>query len=149
MSRRKHLVGAVRPAATWATWRLALGCALSCLLWATPATVRSATEVDRNAFWIESAVCTVVIKTPASIGVADPTAVLGALVSTAASCTGNVMAQIVPGGVSAMLQRGFRLTTAHHQIVLLPARGEADAAWLVTGLFALERPAVKPPPIPK
>lgn len=114
--------------------------------WAAPRNALNPTEVDHDAYWIESAVCSMSIRTSAG---AEPGAMLGTLITAPAQCTGNVMAQHVAGGVQTMLQRGFRVRTAHHQITLLPARADGEAGMLVTGLFTLERPAVKSPPIPR
>jgi hypothetical protein len=140
---------ATRPKRLRAASRLGVSLSIACGACVSSDAALAATEVDRDAYWIESAVCTVAIRTAAGAGVAEAGNALGALTTAPANCTGNQMAQVVPGGVHTLLQRGFRITTAHHQIVTLPARADGEVAMLVTGLFALERPAIKPPPIPK
>jgi hypothetical protein len=115
----------------------------------TPASVHGAPEVDRDAYWVESTICTVSIRGAPGSGPAEAGQSLGTLAAAPAHCTGNMTTQIVPGGVNTLLQRGFRIKTAHHQIAWLPLRGEGDPTLLVTGLFALERPALRPPPIPR
>src|ERR1035437_6599690 len=99
-----------------------LTCAASAALCAT---VLGTTKLDRGAFWIESTVCSVVVKT--TIDAVNPLLSgnpVETLAGIPANCTGNMMVQSeIQGGVRLLLQQGFRVTSVSHQITPLLADG--------------------------
>lgn len=111
----------------------------------------AATDVDRNAFWVESTVCSVVVKT--SIDAVKPLSggnPIETLAGVKANCTGNMMVQAeVQGGVRLLLQQGFRVTSLSHQITPLRTDGGGNVMLLISAMFTLERPQAKTAPIAK
>lgn len=107
-----------------------------------PASVIAPT-VDARAFWVDSTVCSVVLKT--SIDAIKPLAPgtpIDQLSSLGAICTSNITGQnLVAGGVRSLLAEGFRVTALSHQVVVLaPAGADGRAEVLISALFSLERP---------
>ena len=106
-------------------------------------------ELQPRAFWVESSVCTVLVKAPI-----DATRPLQAgtpidlLTSMPAICTHSVTGQApVPGGVRSLLMAGFRITAVSHTVSALPVAAAAAGTpadgrveLLISAIFALERP---------
>jgi hypothetical protein len=105
-------------------------------------------ELNPRAFWVDSSICTVVLKVP--IDAAKPLAVgtpVDQLSSLPAVCASNVSGQTaVPGGIRSLLGQGFRVTAVSHALTALPglalgaSPGELRAELLITAIFCLERP---------
>jgi hypothetical protein len=99
-------------------------------------------EADTKAFWVESTVCTVVVKTPIDavrpIQAGTP---IDLLTSLPAICTSSVTGQNqVQGGIRSLLTAGFRVTGVSHQVaVLSPAGGDGKAELLISAILSLER----------
>jgi len=99
--------------------------------------------VDRSAFWVDSTVCSVVLKT--SVDASKPLAPgtpIDQLSSLGAICISNITGQNqVAGGVRSLLAEGFRVTAlSHHVAVLAPAAADGRSELLISALFSLERP---------
>lgn len=106
-------------------------------------------ELQPRAFWVESSICTVLVKAP--IDVARPLQAgtpIDLLANMAAICTSSVTGQApVPGGVRSLLVAGFRITAVSHTVSALPVAATAAGApaegrveLLISAIFALERP---------
>lgn len=106
-------------------------------------------ELQPRAYWVESSVCTVLLKAP--IDAARPLQTgtpVDLLATMPAICTSSVTGQApVPGGVRSLLIAGFRITAVSHSVTALPpastpANGLADpkVELLVSAIFTLERP---------
>lgn len=105
-------------------------------------------EVNPRAFWVESSICSIVIKVP--IDAAKPLQVgtpFDQLVSLPAICTGNVSGQAsVPGGVRSLLATGYRVVAVSHNVSTLPGpSNDSRSEVLITALFSLERPQAQWP----
>lgn len=149
MSRRAHRSIHQRQALAL-TWRCAVAlCAAACAATAGAAAALPAPGqliapvVDRSAFWVDSTICSVVLKT--SVDAAKPLAPgtpIDQLSSLGAICTSNITGQnLVAGGVRSLLAEGFRVTAmSHHVAVLAPAVADGRAEVLISALFSLERP---------
>jgi hypothetical protein len=127
-------------------YALAFGVLLLCTeSVALGAAVIAPPEVDRNAFWIESTVCSVVVKTPIDatkpLLAGNPIATLAGIT---ANCTGNMMVQNeVQGGVRLLLQQGYRIRALSHQVTPLHSDAESKVDLLISAIFTLERPQTK------
>lgn len=106
-------------------------------------------ELQPRAFWVESSVCTVLVKAP--IDAARPLQAgtpIDLLASMPAICTSSVTGQApVPGGVRSLLVAGFRITAVSHTVSALPVVAAAAGTpadgrveLLISAIFALERP---------
>lgn len=106
-------------------------------------------ELQPRAFWVDSSVCTVLVKAP--IDVARPLQAgtpIDLLATMPAICTSSVTGQApVPGGVRSLLVAGFRITAVSHTVSALPVAASAAGApaegrveLLISAIFALERP---------
>jgi len=98
---------------------------------------------DRSAFWVDTTICSVVLKT--SIDAIKPLAPgtpIDQLSSLGAICTSNISGQnLVTGGVRSLVAEGYRVTAmSHHVAVLAPAAADGRAEVLISALFSLERP---------
>ncbi len=105
-------------------------------------------EINPRAFWVESNICSIVIKVP--IDAAKPLQVgtpFDQLASLPAICTGNVSGQApVPGGVRSLLATGYRVVAVSHQVTALPGSTlDSRSEVLITALFSLERPQAQWP----
>ncbi len=136
----KHLAGLVAAALA-----LSMGLGMPSLSVAAQLAQGSsvAPAVDLTAFWLDTTICSVVLKT--SIDAAKPLAPgtpIDQLSSMGAICTSNITGQsLVTGGVRSLLAEGFRVTAlSHHVAVLGHAAAEGRSEVLVSVLFSLERP---------
>jgi hypothetical protein len=118
---------------------------------ALAAAVVAPLAIDGDALWIESAVCSVVVKTPIDatwpLLAGNP---IETLVGITTNCTGNMMVQNeIRGGVRLLLRQGFRIRGLSHQVTPLRTDPDGKVELLISAMFTLERPAIKLPKIPK
>lgn len=100
-------------------------------------------EVLPRAFWVDSTICTVLVKAPIDankpLQAGTP---IDLLTSMPAICTSSVTGQVpVPGGVRSLLVAGFRVTAVSHTVSPLPnTAGDSRVDLLISAIFSLERP---------
>lgn len=107
-------------------------------------------EVQNRAFWVETAICTVVqratIEPGRPIQLGTP---IDLLPSLPAVCTSNATGQTpVAAGVRSLTVAGFRVTGVSHQVTVLPTplqTVEPRAELLISAIFSLERPPASLP----
>ena len=100
-------------------------------------------ELLPRAFWVDSTVCTVLVKAPIDTTKPLQTGTpVDLLASLPAICTSSVTGQaLVPGGVRSLLVAGFRVTAVSHTVSPLPAAaGDSRVDLLISAIFSLERP---------
>jgi len=108
-----------------------------------PATrVPLAPEINAQAFWVESAVCTLVLKT--SIDIARPIlsgTPIDQFSTLPATCALGTGAPVNwQGGVRALLGIGFRVKSVSHSVTNLGVVSDGKVELLLSAVFALERP---------
>lgn len=120
------------------------GAVMTCLLCSTVHAGVGAQAMDRNAPWVESAVCSVAIKSELDANKPiHATTPIDNLVSAPATCTGNVMLRNeLVGGVRGLLVNGWRVSSATHQVTTLRAFPSGQVELLISALFVLERPQI-------
>ena len=103
--------------------------------------------VNNKAFWVETAICSVVLRVPIDTNKAlQATTPIDQLSTLPAVCTGNVIGQIlVNGGVRSLINSGHRITGLSHQVTVLSAlSSDNKVELLLSALFSLEKPQVAP-----
>ena len=117
---------------------------MACLLCSTAHAGAVNLTVDKNAPWVESAICSVAIKS--ELDANKPiqlTSPIDNLVSVPANCTGNVMLRAeVMGGVRSLLVNGWRIANTSHQVTSLRTLPSGQVDLLISGIFVLERPQI-------
>jgi hypothetical protein len=97
---------------------------------------------DQSAFWVDSSVCTVVVKTSIDTtkGIQVGATPFDSLTSLPAICISNVGGQtLVPNGVRYLMSMGFRIKSVSHTSTSL-SNMDNKVELLLSALFALERP---------
>jgi hypothetical protein len=100
-------------------------------------------EQNANAFWVDSTVCSVVLKT--SIDALKPiqqgATPLDTLTAQPATCSSNITGQTMQAaGIRALLAAGFRVNSVSHAVTPLHSSTDARVELLLSIVFALERP---------
>ena len=100
---------------------------------------------ERNAHWVESAMCSVVLKTQIEAGQPLlPGNPIESMAVLPANCSGNVMEHAtVSGGIRYLLQSGFRMTGVSHQTTALRTNPDGKVELLISAIYALERPQLQ------
>jgi hypothetical protein len=107
-----------------------------------------APTVNNKAYWVETNICSVVLRAPI-----EPNKTLQAntpidqLSSLPAVCTSNLTGQNqVAGGVRSLIGVGHRITGLSHQVTALPSIStDGKVELLISALFSLEKPQVAQP----
>ncbi len=99
-------------------------------------------EINTNAFYVDSSVCTVVIKAPVEPGKPfQPGTPIDQLASLPAICTSSMTGQnTVQGGVRSQMINGFRVTGVSHAVTPLGILADGRQELLISMVIALERP---------
>lgn len=99
-------------------------------------------EINTNAFYVDSSVCTVVIKASVEPGKPiQPGTPIDQLASLPAICTSSMTGQnTVQGGVRGQMINGFRVTGVSHAVTPLGLLADGRQELLISMVIALERP---------
>ena len=118
------------------------GCANLSFAGVTNLQARPPVEINTNAFFVDSSVCTVVIKASVEPGKAiQPGTPIDQLASLPAICTSSMTGQnTVQGGVRGQMINGFRVTGVSHAVTPLGILADGRQELLISMVIALERP---------
>ena len=98
-------------------------------------------ELNPNAFWVDSTICTVVIKTPIEINKPIRSGTpIDQIANMPAICTSNSGQSVSENGVRTLLNSGFRVKGVSHSVTALGALADGKVELLLSAVFALERP---------
>lgn len=100
-------------------------------------------EQNANAFWVDSTVCSVVLKTTidALKPIQQGATPLDTLAARPATCSSNITGQTMQAaGVRGLLAAGFRVNSVSHAVTPLYSSADARVELLLSAVFALERP---------
>lgn len=111
------------------------------------AQTRAPVEINTNAFYVDSSICTVVIKVPVEPGkpiqLGTP---IDQLASLPAICTSSMTGQnTVQGGVRSQMNIGFRITGVSHAVTPIGIMTDGRQELLISMVVALERPQTVAP----
>lgn len=111
------------------------------------AQARPPVEINTNAFYVDSSICTVVIKVPVEPGkpiqLGTP---IDQLATLPAICTSNMTGQnTVQGGVRSQMNIGFRVTGVSHAVTPIGVLTDGRQELLISMVIALERPQTVAP----
>ena len=111
------------------------------------AQTRPPVEINTNAFYVDSSVCTVVIKASVEPGKPiQPGTPIDQLASLPAICTSSMTGQnTVQGGVRSQMNIGFRITGVSHAVTPLGILSDGRQELLISMVIALERPQTVAP----
>lgn len=102
-----------------------------------------APEQNANAFWVDTTVCSVVLKTTidALKSIQQGATPLDTLAAQPATCSSNITGQTMQAaGVRGLLAAGFRVNSVSHAVTPLHSSADARVELLLSAVFALERP---------
>jgi hypothetical protein len=107
-------------------------------------------EQNNRAFYVDTTICSVVIKTSinptASIQQGTP---VDSLIGQPAICTSSVSGQSqISTGVRQLIGNGFRITGVSHAVTVLGQSTTDRSDLLISAIFTLERPQVAPINVP-
>ena len=108
----------------------------------------STPTVNNKAYWVETNVCSVVLRAPIEANkTLQANTPIDQLSSLPAVCTSNVTGQNqVAGGVRSLIGVGHRITSVSHQVTALPnVSTDGKVELLISALFSLEKPQVAQP----